>query len=81
MASIFTPIINFFRFEPTVYSHRHHTIEIIASEKNIDLDSIKNDVRDNLTNEGRVEAILKLQKRFHVPLAIAWNFVDKLDNE
>ena len=81
MPSIFTPIINFFKFEPTVYSHRHRTIEIIAVERNIDIHSIKDDVKANLENEGRVEAILKLQKRFHVSLSVAWIFVDKLDKE
>ena len=70
---------NFFNAENTVYSHRNRTIEIIASEKNIDIRSITNDTKAILESEGKVEAVIQLRKRFHVPLATAWIFVDKLD--
>ena len=42
---------NFFKTEKTVYSHRNRTIEIIASEKNIDIQSIKNDIKVILENK------------------------------
>ena len=80
MRSILKTIVDFFRYEPTVYSHRHRTIEKVASERNIDIGSIIAETKTVLASEGRVEAILKLQKRFHVPLNTAWVFVDKLDN-
>ena len=70
---------NFFKAENTVYSHRNRTIEIIASEKNIDIRSIKNDTKAILESEGKVEAVIQLRKRFRAPLAAAWIFVDKLD--
>ena len=72
-------IFNFFKAEKTVYSHRHRTIELIASEKNIDIQSIKNDIKVILENEGKVEAVMQLRKRFHIPLAAAWIFVEKLE--
>ena len=70
---------NFFKAEKTVYSHRNRTIELIASEKNIDIQSIKNDIKVILENEGKVEAVIQLSKRFHIPLATAWVFVEKLE--
>ena len=72
-------IFKFFRAEKTVYSHRHRTIELIASEKNIDIQSIKNDIKVILENEGKVEAVIQLRKRFHIPLAAAWIFIEKLE--
>lgn len=79
MIPILKPVINFFKTESTNYSHRNRTIEAVALEKNIDINSIKNETKTILENEGRVEAIIKLRRRFHVPLASAWIFVDKLD--
>ena len=70
---------NFFKAKKTVYSHRNRTIELIASEKNIDIQSIKNDIKVILENEGKVEAVIQLSKRFHIPLATAWVFVEKLE--
>ena len=81
MTPLFTTIKNFFNAEHTVYAHRHRTIEAIALEKNIDIDSIKNDTKAILESEGRTEAIVKLTHRFHIPLNVAWVFVDKLDKE
>ena len=72
-------IFKFFRAETSVYSHRHRTIELIASEKGIDIQSIKNDIKVILENEGKVEAVMQLRKRFHIPLAAAWIFVEKLE--
>ena len=79
MLSIIKPILNFFKFQKTVYSHRNRTIEIIALEKNIDIASVVGESKTILKNEGRTEAILQLRKRFQVPLATAWAFIDKLD--
>jgi len=73
--------MSFFKAEKTVYSHRNRTIEIIAHEKNIDIHSIKNDTRSILENEGSVEAIMRLRKRFNVPLVTAWTFVERLENK
>ena len=79
MKAILTSIFDFFRAESTNYAHRNRTIEVIALEKNIDIDSIKNEVKAILESEGRIEAITVLRKRFHAPLAATWIFVDKLD--
>lgn len=78
---ILKPILDFFKAEKTPYSHRNRSIEIIALEKGIDINSITNDTKEILEKEGRVEAIHQLTKRFHVPLSVAWRFVDKLDNQ
>ena len=32
-----------------------------------------------LDSEGKVEAVIQLRKRFHIPLAAAWIFVEKLE--
>ena len=79
MMPIFKPILDFFKAEKTTYSHRNRTIEIIALEKGIDINSIKEEARAILESEGRVEAIVKIRKRFHVTLSAACRFVDKLD--
>jgi len=79
MLRILTTMVRFFNFQPAVYSHRNRTIEMIASEKNIDIESIKRDTMLILENEGSVEAISKLRRRFHVTLNAAWRFVDKLE--
>ncbi len=76
---IVKPVLDFFKAEKTTYSHRNRTIEIIALEKGIDINSIKEDTKVILENQGSVEAIVKLRKRFHVTTAAAWRFVDKLD--
>jgi len=81
MKQILASIIDFFRAEPGVYAHRHRTIEAIALEKDMDINSIKNDTKAIMDNEGRTEAILKLRKQFHIPLSAAWIFVDKLDRD
>lgn len=72
-------ILDFFKNEKTVYSHRNRTIEMIALEKGIDINSIRDDTKAIMENEGRVEAVVKLRKRFHVTSSAAWVFVDKLD--
>jgi len=71
MYRILTAIVRFFNYQPSVYSHRNRTIEIIAAEKNIDIDSIKRDTRLILEKEGSVEAISQLRRRFHVTLNAA----------
>lgn len=76
---ILKSLLDFFSAKKTTYSHRNRTIEIIASEKGIDLDSIRAETKAILDNEGSVEAVVKLRKRFHVTDAAAWNFVEKLD--
>lgn len=81
MTPILTAIANFFKAEITVYSHRNRTIEMIASEKNIDIASIRDETKAILENEGRIEAITKLRHRFHVTLNAAWIFVDRLDKD
>jgi len=79
MMPILKLILDFFKAEKTTYSHRNRTIEIIALEKGVDINSIKEDTKVILENEGRIEAVIKLRKRFHVTTAAAWRFVDKLD--
>ena len=78
MIPVFRSIVAFFNPEKTVYSHRNRTIEMVASEKNIDINSIKNETRAIRENEGSVVAVIQLRKRFHVTSSAAWNFVDKL---
>ena len=72
-------ILDFFKTGKTVYSHRNRTVELIALEKGIDITSIKDDTKKILENEGKVEAVIQLRKRFHVTTAAAWIFVDKID--
>ena len=79
MTKILNTIVDFFKADKTEYWHRNRTIEIVALEKGIDIDSIKEETIEILNKEGRVEAIVKLRHRFHVPLSAAWRFVDKLD--
>ena len=79
MMPIFKPILDFFKAEKTTYSHRNRTIEIIALEKGIDINSIKEQTKAILESEGSVEAVIQLRKRFHVTSSAAWRFVDKLD--
>ncbi len=81
MTRILTAIKDFFKAETTTYSHRNRTVEIIASEKNVDINSIKSDTRIIMENEGSVAAIIKLRKRFQVTLNAAWRFVDKIEQE
>ena len=72
-------IADFFTAEKIEYWHRDRSIEIVAAEKGLKIDSIKDEIKIILKNEGRVVAISKLRHRFHVPLSAAWRFVDKLD--
>ena len=76
---IFKIIVDFFKAEKTVYSHRNCSIEMIALEKGIDIDLLKEEMKVALEKEGRVKTISKLRRRFHTPLSIAWRFVDKLN--
>jgi len=75
---ILKAISDFFKAEKIEYWHRDRSIEVIALEKELDIDSIKEETKAILKNEGRVEAIAKLRHRFHVPLSVAWRFVDRL---
>lgn len=79
MIPILTSIVDFFKAKKTVYSHRNRTIEMIALEKGIDINLIKNETRAILQSEGKVEAVINIRKRFHVTSSAAWNFVDKLE--
>ena len=81
MIKILKAIADFFEAEKTEYWHRDRSIEIVAKEKGIDIDVLKEETKAMLEKEGRVEAIEKLRHRFHVPLSAAWRFVDKLDLE
>jgi len=78
MNPLFRYIVDFFNTDKNVYSHRHRTIEVIAVEKNMDIDAIKKETKTIIVSQGSVEAVIQLRKRFHVPLASAWIFVDKL---
>ncbi len=81
MTRMLTAIKDFFKAETTTYSHRNRTIEMIALEKNLDINSIKNDTKTIIENGGSVEAIVDLRKRFHVTLNAAWRFVDKIEKQ
>ncbi len=76
---ILKPVLDFFKAEKTVYSHRDRTIEIIALEKGIDINSIKQEIKAIMEREGKVEAVINIRKRFHTTLSAAWIFVDKLE--
>ena len=58
MMSILKLILDFFKSEKTTYSHRNRTIEIIALERGVDINSIKDDIKAIMENEGRIEAVL-----------------------
>lgn len=81
MIAIFTSIVDFFKAEKKTYSHRDRTIEIIALEKGIDIHLLKKEFKAVLAKEGKVEAIVILRRRFHVPLSCAWRFIEKLETE
>ena len=76
---ILKAIADFFKAEKIEYWHRDRSIEIVAAEKEIDINSLKLDIQAIIKNEGRVAAISILRHRFHVPLSSAWRFVNKLD--
>lgn len=79
MMNLFRSIVTFFEAETPLYAHRHRSIELIAEERGLDIKAIETDIRTVLKDKGRIEAITSLTKRFHVELAVAWRFVDKLD--
>lgn len=72
-------ITDFFKAEKTEYWHRDRSIEIVALEKGIDINSIKEEMKEIIIRKGRVEAISTLRHRFHVPLSAAWRFIDRLN--
>jgi len=78
--NLFKKISNFFFADKIEYWHRDRSIEVIALERNIDIDIISKETRETIKNKGRIEAIKKLRQQFHVPLSAAWRFVNKLDN-
>lgn len=78
---ILKAVLDFFKTEKTVYSHRNHTIESIAREKGVNIDSLKREMKAIMEKEGSVEAIVKLRKRFHSTSSAAWRFVDRLDTD
>lgn len=80
MKTILKIISNFFKADKIEYWHRNRSIEIVASEQGVDIDVLKDEIRDTLEAEGRVNAVVKLRHRFHVPLSAAWRFVNKLDS-
>ena len=79
MIPLFTSVVDFFKAEKKTYSHRNRTIEIIALEKGLDIHLLKQEFKVVLANEGKVEATVKLRRRFHVPLSCAWRFIEKLE--
>jgi len=78
---ILKSIIDFFIADKTEYWHRDRSIEVIALEKDIDIEILSNETSEIIKNKGRIEAIKNLRHRFHVPLSSAWRFVDKIDNK
>ena len=81
MIPLFSSVVDFFKSEKTTYSHRNRTIEIIALEKGLDIHFLKQEFKAVLVKEGKVEATVKLRRRFHVPLSCAWRFIEKLESE
>ena len=71
-------LVSFFEAEKTVYSHRNRSIDVIALEKGMDIDIVKQAARVIMKSEGRPEAVIYIRKSFHVPLSTAWVFVDTL---
>ncbi len=78
MMPVLKPILDFFKAENTAYLHHNRTIEIIMLEKDTDINAIKEDTKVIMENEGSVEAIVKLRKKFYLTTAAVWRFVDKL---
>jgi len=78
---LFKSITDFFFAEKTEYWHRDRSIEVVALEKGVDINSLSAEIKVTIELEGRVEAIKKLRHRFHVPLSSAWRFVNKIDNK
>lgn len=79
MIPILSSVVDFFKAEKKTYSHRNRTIEIIALEKGLDIRLLKQEFKVVLAKEGKVEATVKLRRRFHVPLSCAWRFIEKLE--
>ena len=78
---ILKSISDFFLSEKTEYWHRDRSIEVIAIERNIDIDVLSEETSEIIKHKGRIEAIKNLRHRFHVPLSSAWRFVDKIDKK
>ena len=57
---ILKAIADFFKAEKTEYWHRDRSIEIVAKEKGIDIDVLKEETKAMLEKEGRVETIASL---------------------
>lgn len=79
MKSPIKSLVNFFCPDSTNYAHRNRSIEVVALEKNIDINILKQETEAILESVGRIQAIIAIQHRFHVPLSSAWIFVDTLD--
>jgi len=77
--TLFKAISDFFKAEKVEYWHRDRSIEVVASEKGLNIDAVKAEFTAVMKNEGRVNAVTKLRQRFQVPLSSAWRFIDKLD--
>jgi len=73
-------ILAFFKAEKTEYWHRDRSIEVVALENSLDIETIKNETLAIIQTQGRIEAVSKIRHKFHIPLSAAWRFVDKLDN-
>lgn len=76
---VFKIIADFFKAEKIEYWHRDRSIEIVALEKGLDIDALKEETKLILENDGKVRAVIALRHRFHVPLSSAWRFVDNID--
>ena len=57
MLKILKIITDFFIVEKTEYWHRNRSIEIVALEKNIDINLLKAEFKKVVKDKGRVEAI------------------------
>ena len=54
---------------------------MMTSEQGLDIDLVKIETKSMIENQGRVEAILEIRKRFNAPLSAAWIFVNKLEQK
>ena len=61
MLKILKTITDFFVAEKTEYWHRNRSIEIVALEKNMDINLLKAEFKKVVKDKGRVEAISMLR--------------------
>ena len=71
MLKILKIITDLFVAEKTEYWHRNRSIEIVALEKNVDINLLKAEFKKVVKDRGRVEAISMLRRHFRASFSCA----------